>query len=420
MTYVSRISHVAVVGLGYIGLPTSAALAAHGVRVTGVDVKAHTIEEVNAGRVPFIEPDLDVAVSAAVASGLLTAQSEMPVADAFLIAVPTPFKRHHEPDLSYVQRAVESIAPKLEGGEVVILESTSPPGTTRAISEWLAALRPDLSFPHQGPSPSVHVAHCPERVLPGRIMVEMIQNDRVVGGLSVACADRAAALYAIFCTGEILRTDALSAELSKLAENSFRDVNIAYANELANICDRLDADVWEVIGLANHHPRVNILNPGPGVGGHCIAVDPWFLVAAAPEEAALVRQARLVNDQRPERVMKRIGAAAASNPHPVVALLGLSFKADIDDLRESPAVEIAELTSRLLDQRGDVLVVEPNIDHLPTHLAALQNVTLAGVDESLDRADVVVLLVDHRSFKDIPRSRLAGKAVIDTRGFWRS
>ena len=299
---------VAVIGLGYIGLPTSAALATVGVRVRGVDVNERSVNEVNAGRCPILEPDLDTAVAGAVARGLLTASTVVEPADAFVLAVPTPFMAGHQPDLSYIRAAVESIAPVVKRGDVVILESTSPPGTTRAISQWLAELRPDLRFPHEYAYADVHVAHCPERVLPGRIMIEMITNARVVGGITPTCAERAAAVYHLFCKGEIILTDATSAEMVKLTENSFRDVNIAFANELASVCEHIGVDAWEVIRLANYHPRVNVLNPGPGVGGHCIAVDPWFIVAAAPDEANLIRHAREINDRRPDQIVERVAA----------------------------------------------------------------------------------------------------------------
>jgi UDP-N-acetyl-D-mannosaminuronic acid dehydrogenase len=415
---------VAVIGLGYIGLPTSAVLANHGIRVLGVDVNADTVAEINAGRVPIVEPELDAAVAGAVARGLLTAHTEVPAADVFLVAVPTPFlagDRDHGgdrlPDLSYVERATRDLAPALTGGEVVILESTVPPGTTRQVSRWLAEERPDLRFPHDHPDdPQVYVAHCPERVLPGRIMLELVTNDRLVGGLTPECARRAAALYRVFCRGEVVVTDAPSAEMAKLVENSFRDVNIAFANELAAVCEAMDLDVWEVIRLANKHPRVNVLNPGPGVGGHCIAVDPWFIVAAAPEQARLIRTARETNDARPSSVVDRAAALAVQGA--TVACLGLAFKADVDDLRESPAVEV---TRRLATERPDlaVLAVEPHVRTLPTALAALPNVTLTDTDAALAAADVVVLLVDHRPFRDLDRARLAGRAVVDTRGAWR-
>jgi UDP-N-acetyl-D-mannosaminuronic acid dehydrogenase len=412
---------VAVIGLGYIGLPTSAVLANHGIRVLGVDVNPDTVAEINAGRVPIVEPDLDAAVSGAVARGMLTAHTAVPSADAFLVAVPTPFHDDRQgtkrPDLSYVERATRALAPALTGGEVVILESTVPPGTTLQVSRWLAEERPDLRFPHDHPDdPQVYVAHCPERVLPGRIMLELITNDRLVGGLTEECARRAAELYRVFCRGEVVVTDAPSAEMAKLVENSFRDVNIAFANELAEVCEAMDLDVWEVIRLANKHPRVNVLNPGPGVGGHCIAVDPWFIVAAAPEQARLIRQARETNDARPGSVVSRVAALAAEGA--TVACLGLAFKADVDDLRESPAVEVTRL---LATGRPDlkVLAVEPHVRTLPGALDPLPNVTLAGTDDALQAADVVVLLVDHEPFRSLDRGRLAGRAVVDTRGAWR-
>jgi UDP-N-acetyl-D-mannosaminuronic acid dehydrogenase len=408
---------VVVVGLGYIGLPTSAVLASHGIPVTGVDVNADTVAEINAGRVPIVEPDLDSSVAGAVARGTLTAQVEVPAADAFLIAVPTPFRGDKQPDLTHVEQATRAVAAALTGGEVVILESTVPPGSTLQVSRWLAEERPDLRFPHDHPDdPEVYVAHCPERVLPGRIMIELVTNDRLVGGLTPECARRAAALYWVCCRGEVVLTDAASAEMAKLVENSFRDVNIAFANELAEVCEQLGLDVWEVIRLANKHPRVNVLRPGPGVGGHCIAVDPWFIVATAPEQARLIRQARETNDARPASVVARVGALAGDGA--TVACLGLAFKADVDDLRESPAIEV---TRTLATTRPDlkVLAVEPHVSRLPAVLDALPNVTLTDTDTALEAADVVVLLVDHRELVAIDPARLAGRPVVDTRGAWR-
>lgn len=415
---------IAVIGLGYIGLPTCAALTQQGLTVHGVDVNERTVSEINAGRVPIVEPDLDEAIEEAVSSGRLRASTKVPEASYYLIAVPTPFKGDHEPDLSYIRAATEAIAPRLRGGEVVILESTSPPGTTQQISEWLAELRPDLSMPHQSQTPDVHLAHCPERVLPGRIMVEIYSNDRVVGGLTPVCAERAADLYRTFVTGEILLTDATSAEMAKLTENSFRDVNIAFANELAEICEELGLDVWEVIRLANRHPRVNILNPGPGVGGHCIAVDPWFIVAAAPQQARLIRTARETNDARPHTIIDKVKAAVAElgcgpdGENATVACLGLAFKADIDDLRESPALEITE---RLADDLpgATILAVEPHVAVLPKSLDGRANVSLSEVSHAVRDADIILLLVDHHAFKQLTLGDLDGKKVIDTRGLWR-
>lgn len=410
---------VAVVGLGYIGLPTAAALATRGVSVVGIDVDADVVEQVGRGEVPFAEPDLTVAVSGAVAMGRLHATKEMPEADAYIVAVPTPFTDGHRADLSYVRAATESIAPQLRGaGEVVILESTSPPGTTRRMSEWLAKLRPDLHFPHVADAtPNVHVAHCPERVLPGRTMIEIVTNDRVIGGITTACAERAAQLYRVFCQGDLLLTDADSAEMAKLVENAHRDVNIAFANELSLICERLGLDVWEIRRMANHHPRVKILRPGPGVGGHCIAVDPWFVIEAAPQEARLMRMAREINDRKPLHVAEQIVATARRFREPRIACLGLTFKADVEDVRESPAVDIVgNIATALPDVAIDV--VEPHVHVLPGKLATFANITLRPADEALEHADIVVLLVDHDAFRTVKKSRLAGRVVYDTRGFW--
>ncbi|MCW2761843.1 MAG: epsD [Marmoricola sp.] len=409
---------VAVVGLGYIGLPTSAVLANHGVRVKGVDVNQDAVDEINSGRIPIVEPDLDAAVAGAVARGMLTAHREMQPADAFLIAVPTPFKDGKQPDLSMVHEAAQAVAGVLTGGELIILESTCPPGTTQQMSEWLAAARPDLHFPHEFPdNPDVYVAHCPERVLPGRIMLELITNDRLVGGLTPECAQRAARLYRIFCRGEVIATDAASAEMAKLVENSFRDVNIAFANELAAVCEHMGLDVWKVIELANKHPRVNVLSPGPGVGGHCIAVDPWFIVSAAPEQARMIRTAREINDARPHLVVETTSEVAPEGA--TVACLGLAFKADIDDLRESPAVDV---TLALSKARPDLklLAVEPHVKELPPALVGCDNVTLVDLDTALDASGVVLLLVDHADFKAVPASRLGEREVVDTRGIWRA
>jgi UDP-N-acetyl-D-mannosaminuronic acid dehydrogenase len=410
---------VAVIGLGYIGLPTAAALATRGIEVVGVDVNPDTVKAIGRGEAPFVEPDLAVAVSGAVAMGRLTASQETPEADAYIIAVPTPFLDDHSADLSFVRSATESIAPKLRGSEVVILESTSPPGSTRLVSDWIAELRPDLTLPHTTDGiPDVFVAHCPERVLPGRIMIEMVTNDRVVGGITPRCAEKAASLYRVFSQGNILLSDASSAEMAKLVENAYRDVNIGFANELSLICEKLRLDVWEVIRLANHHPRVNILTPGPGVGGHCIAVDPWFIVASAPELARVIRAAREVNDSKPGHVARIVIDKAGRFNQPTIACLGLAYKPNIDDLRESPAVEIVAQIAEALPT-VNVLVAEPFVDALPPQLAAFANVMLLRTTDALDAADIVALLVDHDQFKAINRSLLGGKVIYDTRGAWR-
>lgn len=409
---------VAVVGLGYIGLPTAACLATGGLEVIGVDLNAGIVERVNRGEAPFAEPDLSIAVSGAVAMGRLSAGTAMPAADAYIIAVPTPLTADHHPDLTSVIAAAQAIAGQLRGGEIIVLESTCPPGTTRRISELIAGLRPDLSLPHvPGAAPDVHLAHCPERVLPGRIMIEIAANDRVIGGLTPACAARAADLYRTFCRGELFITDAESAEMAKLAENAFRDVNIAFANELSLICERLGLDIWEIRRMANRHPRVEILRPGPGVGGHCIAVDPWFIVESAPDLAPLIRAARAVNGQMPARVADQIVATSRRFREPRITCLGLSFKADVADLRESPALEIVRrVAGELPDVK--VLVVEPHADQLPRSLDELGNVLLTDAEQAIADADIIALLVDHSRFRAIRRSQLAGKVIYDTRGMW--
>ncbi|MBA2808366.1 UDP-N-acetyl-D-mannosamine dehydrogenase [Streptomyces sp. KM273126] len=411
-------STVCVIGLGYIGLPTAAAFATNGINVIGVDVNAVTVDVVNAGRVPFVEPDLAVAVSEAVAMGRLRAAGVPEAADAFVIAVPTPLREDRTADLSHVRAAAASVAGVLKAGDLVVLESTSPPGTTVELSRWLGEHRPDLRFPHATADvPDVRVAHCPERVLPGRTMIEIVTNDRVVGGVGVGCAQRARELYEVFTEGECLLTDATTAELAKLSENAFRDVNIAFANELSTICDQLGSDVEDVIDLANRHPRVDILRPGPGVGGHCIAVDPWFIVSAAPRQARLIRLAREVNDTRPDYVLDEVVRTAGRFKEPVIACLGLAFKANIDDLRESPALHIVtQLAER---QAGRLLVAEPHIRQLPESLARTSAVELVDVTTAVRDADVVVLLVDHDAFRGVKRTALRGKAVFDTRGLWR-
>ncbi|MGO4247955.1 UDP-N-acetyl-D-mannosamine dehydrogenase [Paenarthrobacter sp. RAF54_2] len=412
----NTIKRVAVIGLGYIGLPTAAILATNGIEVIGVDVNQRTVDAVNAGQVPFVEPDLGVHVSGAVSQGHLSASTSTPQADAYIVAVPTPFKEDRSADLSYIEAAARAIAPQLRGGELLILESTSPPGATEHMAQYILNLRPDLSLDGSDSKPAILVAHCPERVLPGRVMIELVTNDRIVGGMTAEAAEKAKHLYAVFCQGEILTTDAVTAEMAKLVENSYRDVNIAFANELSVISDKLGIDVWELIRLANHHPRVNILQPGPGVGGHCIAVDPWFIVAAAPEESRLIRTAREVNDAKPEWVFQKVVSALETLPTTAeVSVLGLAFKANIDDLRESPAIEIAaHLADALQDRR--INVAEPHVEELPKQLVNRSNVELVSIEDSIQRSDVVVVLVDHDDVKAVAPELLAGKIVIDTRG----
>jgi UDP-N-acetyl-D-mannosaminuronic acid dehydrogenase len=416
---------ISIIGLGYIGLPTAAVFASRKIKVIGVDVNQKTVGTINRGQIHIIEPDLDMVVHAAVLEGYLRATTQPEPADAFLIAVPTPFKSDHngdhEPDLSYVESSSKAIAPVLKKGDLVILESTSPVGTTEQMAAWLAAARPDLTFPQtHGEVSDIRVAYCPERVLPGHVLRELVQNDRVIGGMTPKCSEAAARLYRTFVQGECVITTARTAEMCKLTENSFRDVNIAFANELSIICDKLGINVWELIKLANRHPRVNILQPGPGVGGHCIAVDPWFIVSQTPDEARLIRTAREVNDGKPEWVIKKVKMAVTdylqANPgktakNVTIACFGLAFKPDIDDLRESPALAITCGIAAI--HPGSVWAVEPHIKALPTSLA--DSVTLKTIDEALAHSDIQVLLVDHRQFKEL---HVPQGTALDFKGIW--
>ena len=391
---------VCVMGLGYIGLPTASLLGTKGYQVTGIDVSQEVVDTINQGKIHIVEPDLDLLVKSAVNSGNLKASLEPCRADVFIIAVPTPFKEGYEPDLSYVEQATRNIASFVEPGNLVIIESTSPVGTTDLVAKILS----EALHNKQG---EVFVAHCPERVLPGRILIELIQNDRIVGGVNEASTKAAATFYKEFVSGEVLETSAKTAELSKLTENSFRDVNIAFANELSLICDQEHIDVWELISLANRHPRVNILRPGPGVGGHCIAVDPWFIIHRNPEQAKLIRTAREVNDHKPEWVISKVKEKAERFKWPVIACLGLAFKADVDDLRESPSVEIVEKLKEL--NIGELRVCEPNI-------VKHASFELFGFEEAIEDADIILVLVDHQQFKTLSATKLSDKIVIDTRG----
>lgn len=366
----------------------------------GADVNAETVAAVNRGEVPFAEPDLGTTVAGAVSTGTLRAGSEPEPADAYIVAVPTPVTESKSADMRFIEDAAQSLAPHLSGGELVVLESTSPPGTTQRLADTVLAARPDLSLDGADGRSAVYFAHCPERVLPGRIMIEIAMNDRILGGLNEGATERAADLYGLFSKGELLRTDAVTAEMSKLVENSFRDVNIAFANELSIVSDKLGIDVGELIGLANHHPRVNILNPGPGVGGHCIAVDPWFIVSAAPEESKLIRTAREVNDSKPQFVVDKIVEAAKEFDEPTIAILGLAFKANVDDLRGSPAVEITRRLAETLPS-ARILAVEPHVYQLPPELADLANVELSDLDAAITQASTTARLVNHDEFDTI-------------------
>ncbi|MGG0237426.1 UDP-N-acetyl-D-mannosamine dehydrogenase [Bacillus rhizoplanae] len=409
---------ICVVGLDYIGLPTASLLATKGFQVYGVDVNTDAVEMINSGKVHIYEPDLDIMVKAAVQSGNLKAGIVPEVADVFILAVPTPFKDDHKPDLTYVEQATKTIAPYVKKGDLVILESTSPVGTTEKVTKWILEEREDLTIAEELNSNKdvFYVSHCPERVLPGHILRELVENDRIIGGINSESTKKTVDFYKKFVKGKILETNARTAEMAKLTENSFRDVNIAFANELSMICDELNINVWELISLANRHPRVNILQPGPGVGGHCIAVDPWFIVDAAPEQAKLIHTARIVNDYKPGYVVDKIREKADKFKNPVIACLGLAFKANIDDLRESPAVEIVEYLAG--QKLGEIVVSEPNIQQLPDRLSKL-GIELDSTAATISKADIIVLLVDHDSFKDIDRLTLNEKVVIDTRGIWR-
>jgi UDP-N-acetyl-D-mannosaminuronic acid dehydrogenase len=410
---------VSVIGLGYIGLPTAAILSSCGVTVVGVDINQSTVDTINKGNIHIVEPDLDDMVKNSVETGHLHATTEPIKSDVFMIAVPTPFKDKHKPDLSFIESAAKAIAPVLVSGNLVILESTSPVGATEKLVQWMREERQDLTFPEfcSDNVSEISVAHCPERVLPGRVLYELVRNDRIIGGITTQCGNKAREFYEMFVMGDCLVTDCRTAELCKLVENSYRDVNIAFANELSLICDKIGINVWELIKLSNHHPRVNILDPGPGVGGHCIAVDPWFIIDSAPDESRLIRTARLVNDSKPSFVLQKIEQAVLdigkNKSELSIACLGLAFKADIDDLRESPALDIAINLSKMGFSR--LFLVEPNIINLPSSFNA-SNSKLSHLPEAIESADIIVLLVDHIQFGAITLNMLSGKQVIDTRG----
>jgi len=392
---------ICVIGLGYIGLPTASLLGTKGFNVHGVDVSKHVVDTINAGKIHIVEPDLDIMVKSAVNVGNLKAGLEPVGADVFIIAVPTPFKGDYQPDLSFVESATQMISPYVKPGNLVILESTSPVGTT---DEVVAKI---LKENGHDTDKEVYVAHCPERVLPGRILIELVENDRIVGGVNPLATQKAVEFYQSFVRGEVLSTDSRTAEMAKLTENSSRDVSIAFANELSIICDEEGINVWELISLANRHPRVNILNPGPGVGGHCIAVDPWFIVARSPEHAKLIKMARIVNDSKPAWVLNKVKSRAEKFKNPVIGCLGLAFKADVDDLRESPSVDIVR--KLIKENVGEILISEPNLE---SH----DEFNLLTCEEVIRRSDIILLLVDHKEYKGIKTLELNEKVLIDTRG----
>lgn len=444
-----RRGSIAVIGLGYIGLPTAVILAHHGWHVVGIDVVPDVVTSVNRGCFPFLEAGMDELMDRAVSAGSLEASSAMPAVDTYIISVPTPMTPEHEADLGAIDAVVRRLAEILRGGELIVLESTSPTGTTRRIAHMLHELRPDLTIDGvEAPSHdadnrvgasgsgtarnakederrrarSIAFAYAPERVLPGRMLAELPANDRIIGGLTAEAAERAAAVYRTFCVGEVLCTSAATAELVKLGENAFRDVNIAFANELSLIAEREGVNVHEAIALANRHPRVNILQPGPGVGGHCIAVDPWFLVQAHPDIARLARAAREVNDSMPHRVLERLTREMARfvgrTTPPRVALLGLAFKPDVDDLRMSPALQIAHEAATSFPHVS-FLLLEPNIRALPEELKGLSNVVFGVEVRAAAQADLVVLLVAHHQFRTVRRELSPDAVVLDVTGMWR-
>ncbi len=408
---------ISVVGLGYVGLPTAATFASRGLHVIGVDVKADAVDRIARGQPHFAEPDLDAMLRSVVVSGHLRATTVPEPADAFVICVPTPIKADRTADLRAVRSAFGSLAPLLKRGDLIVLSSTSPVGTTAAVARQLAALRPDLSFPDTAPETSdILVAYCPERVLPGHTLRELVENARSYGGLDHRSAEAAQRLYGVFATGPARLTSAATAELAKLVENAYRDVNVAFANELSLVCDAFDLDVWSVIRLANMHPRVQILSPGPGVGGHCIPVDPWFIHAALPNHTPLIRTAREVNDHKPDFIADRLATIAARFRTPTIAVLGLTYKPNVDDLRESPALRIA----RLLAERalGTLLVAEPHLDSLPATLSGIEGMTFVTAEEAVGRADIVVVLVAHDRFRLLDRAALDAKVLVDVVGLF--
>ncbi|WP_323844031.1 UDP-N-acetyl-D-mannosamine dehydrogenase [Microbulbifer magnicolonia] len=412
-----------VMGLGYIGLPTAAAFASRKLKVCGVDINEKAVNTINRGEIHIVEPELDIVVHSTVTEGFLKASLTPESADAFIIAVPTPFKENKEPDLSYIEAAASAIAPVIKKGDLIILESTSPVGATEHMAKGLAEFRPDLNIPVENRARGefdVFIAHCPERVLPGHVMKELVENDRIIGGMTASCAEKAKALYQVLVEGRCYLTDVRTAEMAKLTENSFRDVNIAFANELSIICDELSINVWDLIRLANKHPRVNILRPGAGVGGHCIAVDPWFIVSQSPAHANLIKTAREVNDYKPnwviQKVEKEVQLFLSKNPNihaskVKIACLGLAFKPDIDDLRESPALQIArELEAQYPKQ---VTLVEPNVEEIPNgFVSKLEH----DIERAIEVSDVIAVLVPHSQFKEHAKLISSQAHVVDATG----
>ena len=409
---------VCLLGLGYIGIPTAVIFANCGKKVLGVDISEERVKLVGEGKSHIGEADIDEMLSRVVRAGYLKTSTKPKSSRAYIVAVPTPFKKDHEkklPDLDFVEAATRSIAPCLQNGQIVILESTSPVGTTEKMREWLLDELKKIGRDTQIDYSRVMFAHAPERILPGQMLKELISNDRIVGGLTPEASEKAKSLYSLFCKGQVFMTDARTAEMTKLTENASRDVAIAFANELSIVCDKFGIDVWELIKLANRHPRVNILSPGPGVGGHCIAVDPWFIISAAEKETPLMRAARDVNDSKPLKVIEKVGQAASEckKTKPCVACLGATFKANVNDMRESPSLKIVEALAK--KPNLEVLLVEPHIESLPKSLEGIAR--KESLESALKEADIVLLLVDHREFSYITKDELKDKIVIDTKGF---
>lgn len=410
---------ICVIGLGYIGVPTAAIFADSGKKVLGVDVLEKRVSLINSGTSHVGESDINAMIAKVVKSGNLNAASKPESAEYYIVAVPTPFKKDHNkklPDMGFVEAATRSIAPVLKDGQCIILESTSPVGTTGEMKKWLKDELDKIGRSAEVDYSTIEFAHCPERILPGRMLSELVGNDRIVGGMTPKTSQRVGKLYKSFCKGEIFLTDDRTAEMAKLTENASRDVQIAFANELSIVCDKLGIDVWELIRLANRHPRVKILNPGPGVGGHCIAVDPWFIISAAESQTPLMRAAREVNDGKPGWVIAKVAEAVSrcKKNNPKIACLGLTFKADVNDVRESPAIKIVEALSHFDD--CVVLISEPNIVEMPLTLAGYANFS---PKEAVSKADIVLLLVDHKQFSSISPDDLSGKILIDTKGFFK-
>nr|BET44704.1 MAG: UDP-N-acetyl-D-mannosamine dehydrogenase [Candidatus Aschnera chinzeii] len=414
--------NISVIGLGYVGLSIAASFANKKQTVLGIDNNQNIINMLNQGKIHIHEPQLKNKVQKAIKNGYLQLFRKPQLSDVYLIAVPTPFKNKYIPNIDYIINVINTIAPLLKKGNLIIVESTIPVGTTDKIAQLLAKIRTDLTFPQHSKHSDINIAYCPERVLPGDIMNEIIKNDRIIGGMTTQCSKHASKLYKIILEGHYIYTNHKTAEICKLVENSYRDVNIAFANELAYICEKENINVWEVINLANRHPRVNILQPGPGVGGHCIAVDPWFIITKYQKIAKLIHTARNINNQKPLYVAKhikmvfknyKIKTNKAANKI-IIACFGITYKADIDDIRESPSIKIIEKLT--IWHKGPIYIIEPNIHNMPKSLN--KNCQLVSIDTAIKYADIIVFLVDHKEFKCINKDNISQQCIIDVKGIW--